>query len=106
MVAMTAQERRRNERLPFREDIVVDGAKLCTSSDISEGGLFISAIQIFEENDVIEITMPLENEKITVKAKVKYSQPGIGVGVMFVDLNEDQKARIRKFVANMSGRTA
>ncbi len=95
-------ERRRSDRLPFREDIVVDGAKLCTSSDISEGGMFLSAIQIFETNDVIQVTVPMGQEKINVKAKVRYSQPGIGVGVMFVDLSDGQKALLREFIANMS----
>ncbi len=103
---MGGNERRQNERLPFREDLIVDGAKLCTSSDISEGGLFISAIQIFEPEDVIEVTMPIGNDKITVKAKVRYSQPGIGVGVMFIELGPEQKARIKEFVANISQKAA
>ncbi|HWR58914.1 MAG TPA: PilZ domain-containing protein [Thermodesulfovibrionales bacterium] len=102
----SGQERRKSERLPFREDIVVDGAKLCTSSDISEGGLFVSSIQIFEPDDVIEVTIPLKGDKVTVKAQIKYSQPGIGVGVMFVELDDEQKARIREFVASISGKSA
>jgi Tfp pilus assembly protein PilZ len=95
-------ERRKSERLPFREDVVVDGAKLCTSNDISEGGLFVSAIQIFEVDDVIEVSIPLKEDKVTVKAKVKYCQPGIGMGIMFIDLNDEQKKRIRELVENVS----
>ena len=95
------KERRKSERLPFREDVVVDGAKLCTSNDISEGGLFVSAIQIFEVDDVIEVSIPLKDDKVTVKAKVKYCQPGIGMGIMFIDLNDEQKRRIRELVENI-----
>jgi len=95
-------ERRRNKRLPFREDILVDGSKLCTSTDISEGGLFVSAIQYFEEGSLVEVTIPLNEERITVKAQVKYSQPGIGIGLMFIELNDEQRARIRKLVASIA----
>lgn len=97
-------EKRKNPRQPFREDIVVDGAKLCTSNDISEGGLFVSAIQIFEVDDVIEVTIPLGQDKMIVKAKVKYCQPGIGMGIMFIDLNDEQKEKIRRLVSNASGK--
>ena len=39
------KERRKHKRVPFREDILLGGSKQCTTNDISEGGLFISAIQ-------------------------------------------------------------
>ena len=96
-------ERRKSQRFPFREDILIDGAKLCTSNEISEGGLFVSAIQIFEEGEVIDLTIPLGGEQITVKGQVKYCQPGIGMGVMFHDLNDEQKGKIRKLVDRVSG---
>jgi len=99
-------ERRKSERFPFREDILIDGAKLCTSNEISEGGLFISAIQIFEEGEVIDVTIPLGGEQITVRGQVKYCQPGIGMGVMFYDLNREQEIKIKKLVDRVSGRSA
>lgn len=100
------EERRRSQRFPFREDILIDGAKLCTSNEISEGGLFVSAIQIFEEGEVIEVTIPLGGEQLTVKGQVKYCQPGIGMGVMFYDLDEEQKIKIKKLVDRASGRSS
>jgi len=95
-------ERRKHKRLPFREDILVDGTKLCTSTDISEGGLFVSAIQYFEEGNVVEVTIPLGEEKITVKAQVKYCQPGIGVGIVFIELNDEQRTKIRELVESIA----
>lgn len=58
MDGQNTEEGRKCERFSFIEDIVVDGSKQCTSSDISEGGLYISAIQAFEENSVIDVTIP------------------------------------------------
>jgi hypothetical protein len=100
------EERRKSQRFPFREDILIDGAKLCTSNEISEGGLFVSAIQIFEEGEVIDVTIPLGGEQITVKGQVKYCQPGIGMGVMFYKLDDEQKNRIKKLVDRIGGRSS
>jgi len=100
------EERRKSQRFAFREDILIDGAKLCTSNEISEGGLFVSAIQIFEEGEVIDITIPFGSEQITVKGKVKYCQPGIGMGVMFHNLTDEQKMKIKKLVGHISGRSS
>jgi hypothetical protein len=95
-------ERRKRGRIPFREDILVDGTRLCTSTEISEGGLFVSALQYFEEGNVVEVSIPLREGKITVKAQVKYSQPGIGAGFIFIDLNDEQRAKIKELVESIA----
>ena len=92
---------RKHERFPFIEDILVDGTT-CTSTDISEGGLFISAIQCFEKDEVIEVAIPMKGEKITVKAEVKYCQPGIGMGIAFIDLNDELRAKIRELIESIA----
>ncbi len=92
------KERRRFKRFPFREDIIVDGTKMCSTMDISEGGLYISTIQAYEKNDVIEVTIPLKSEKITVQARVQHCQPGIGIGVRFIDFDDKQREKIREII--------
>jgi len=94
---------RKHKRVLFREHMLIDGTKSCTCTDISEGGLFVSAIQYFEKGDTIEVSFPFKGEKITVKAEVKYCQPGIGMGIMFIDLNDQQKAKIRALVEDIVG---
>ena len=49
------EERRKYERFLFREDILIDGTRMCTSMDISEIGLYVSAMQSYENNSVIDI---------------------------------------------------
>jgi hypothetical protein len=95
-------ERRKSRRFPFREDIFIDGAQLCTSMDISRGGLYVSAIQSFDKDTVINVTIPFGGEKITVKAQVQYCQPGIGMGIRFVELSDDQKAAIEQLIESLS----
>lgn len=100
------QERRKYTRYPFREDILIDGTRMCTCSDISEGGLYVSAIQHFEEKGVIEVSIPFRDDKITVKAQVQYCEPGIGMGIMFLELNDDQTALLKELIESISGHTA
>ena len=90
------KERRGFKRFPFRQDILVDGTKMCSTMDISEGGLYISTIQVYDKHGVIEVTIPFKNEKVTVKARVQHCQPGIGIGVRFIDQDDKQKEKIRE----------
>jgi two-component system, chemotaxis family, chemotaxis protein CheY len=104
MVYEGGKERRKYERFPFREDILIDGTRTCTSMDISEGGLYLSTIQSYEDNSTIEVTIPFKGEKLTVKAQVRYCQPGIGMGAMFVDLSSEQRGKIRQLIESISGK--
>ena len=81
---------------------MIDGAKLSSSMDISEGGLYISAMQYFEKNSIIDITIPLKEAELTVKVQVKYSHPGMGMGIMFIDLNDEQRAKIKKLIEGIT----
>jgi hypothetical protein len=96
------KEKRKSPRLPFREDILIDGAKRCTCNDISEGGIFVSAIQVFDEGEIIDVTIPLGEEQITVKGRITYCQQGIGMGIMFCDLDDEHKTKIKTLVGHLS----
>ena len=95
------EERRKYERVPFVEDILIDGSRMSTCMDISEGGLYTSTMQFYEHNSVIDVTIPFKAEKLTVKAQVRYCQPGIGMGMMFIDLNELQRAKITELIEDI-----
>jgi len=99
------KERRKHERFTFIEHILVDGTKSCRTTDISEGGLFISAIQSFENGDVMEVSIPTKNEKINAKAQVKYCQPGIGMGIAFVEADEDLRIKIKELIDSVANKS-
>lgn len=103
MSSQHREERRRSKRFPFIEDILIGGLRSCTSIEISESGLFVSAINFFEEGEVIDLTIPLEGGQMTVKGQVKFCYPGIGMGVMFHDLDNEQLIKIKELVDHVSG---
>jgi CheY-like chemotaxis protein len=100
------KENRKYERFLFREDLLIDGTRMCTSMDISEIGLYISAMQYYENNSVIDITIPFKGDKLTVKAQVRHCQPGIGMGVMFVDINAEQRGKIKELIESITKKPA
>ena len=95
------KDRRKYERVSFREDVLIDGTRTCSSMDISEGGLYISTIQPYEDNAVISITIPLKKGKLTVKAVVCHCQPGVGMGVRFIDLKVHQRDQIAELINSL-----
>lgn len=103
MSATAGEEKRKFDRFPFREDVLIDGL-LCSIMDISEGGLYLSAIQTLKEGSILEMTIPFKETSITVNARVCYSQSGIGMGVMFVDLSEKQREMIKDLVDSIASR--
>jgi len=100
------KERRKYERISFVEDILIDYSRTTTSLDLSEGGMYISTVQFYEKNSVIDVIIPFKGKKLTLKAQVQYSHPGIGMGVMFVALNDMQKAHIRELIESIKKKPA
>ena len=94
-------ERRKHKRVSFREDILIDGTKTCSTMDISEGGLYISTIQPYDVDSLIKVTLPVKKARLTVKAVVRHCQPGVGMGVKFIDLNAQQRAKIEELVNSL-----
>ena len=92
------REQRQYERYPFREDILIDGTRQAYSQNICEDGMFVSTLHPLREGSVIHVTIP---SNLTVKAEVSNSQPGIGMGIEFIDLNYDQKREIKQLIEDI-----
>ena len=100
------KERRKEKRVPFKEKILVNNSMLFNSIDISEGGLYVYTGRSFEKNSLISVTLPVKGEKITVKARVQHNQPGIGMGLKFIELKDEEKARIRDLIESTIRKSA
>lgn len=90
--------RRHYERYPFREDILIDGTRQAYSQNICEDGMFVSTLNPLKKGSVIYVTIP---SRVTVKAEVSNSQPGIGMGIAFIELDNDQQREIKRLIENI-----
>ena len=101
MDAEEKPEYRNYPRIPFREEFLVDIRKDFKCVDISEGGLYFSTGNIFEENSFFDVTIPYKNKKVKVKAQIRHFQPGIGVGIEFIGVSDSQRVIIKEIIASL-----
>ena len=99
---MNGKERRRHKRIPFREDIIVNNTINFKCIDISIGGLYVYTGRSYEENTIVDIAIPFKDKKINVRARIQHNQPGIGMGLEFIDLKDDQKAMIKVLIESLT----
>jgi len=92
------EERRQYKRYHFRKDILIDGTKQAYSQNICETGMFVCTLHPLEEGKRINVTIA---SHLTVQAEVKYFQPGIGMGIEFIDLNYDQQKEIAQLIEDI-----
>ena len=98
------EELRKYERFHFREDISIDDTK-CTCMDISESGIYVAA-QYLASGDFVDVTFPFKGRKITIKGQVQHCEYGIGAGITFIDLNDDDRAIIKQLIHGISETSA
>ena len=92
------KEQRKYARYPVREDILIDDITKAYSQNICEDGMFLCTLHPLEKGSIINVTIP---SKFTVKAEVINNQPGIGTGIEFIDLNYDQKIKIKQLIEDI-----
>jgi hypothetical protein len=95
------KRRRKQDRLPCNLDIIINDLFFCKAFDISEGGMYVLTNQVFSPGSIVKISFIVRNEKIEVHTKVNYCHEGIGIGIIFKDLDDDLKDIINDLVNNM-----
>jgi hypothetical protein len=69
--------------------------------DISESGIY-GAAQYFAMGDIVDVTLPFKDRNITIKGQVQNCENGVGVGIKFIDLNDDGRAIIKQLIHSFS----
>lgn len=85
---------RRYERIPFNKEILINNSITANAIDISPGGLYVHTSETFKRSTVVDLSIPFKDETLNLKAIVKHEHPGVGMGLMFVDLDNIKKDRI------------
>lgn len=76
------------------------------SENISEGGLFVATEMQYRNGDILEVSLGLMGKAPRpFRGVVRWSRPGVargglpaGVGLQFVDLNEEDRQYLQDFV--------
>jgi|WetSurMetagenome_2_1015567.scaffolds.fasta_scaffold108957_2 hypothetical protein len=69
--------------------------------DISQSGMFLNTEYLFPEGTILEIsfTLPITKHAINVRAEVRYSLPGTGVGVKFIQISAEDRQAIEREIS-------
>jgi hypothetical protein len=87
------EDRRQHKRHPFSATAeVVDmasGARLSTrAADLNRGGCYLDMLNPLPIGSNVRISIQSHGAEVTCTAVVRDSQPGMGMGVAFTDLND------------------
>lgn len=76
-----------------REDLML-------TRDVSIGGMFVRAKNPYPADSEVAVSFLLRagDPPISSRGKVVYSIQGMGMGIMFVDLSQDVREALQKFV--------
>lgn len=105
-------EHRRTPRVSLLHEVVCQGAGVGARSeaaDISLGGMFIDVARPpFAQGDLVTVFFVLSpsEPRLSASAEVHYVQPGIGMGIRFLELGETERACIQAFIAEVTARKA
>ena len=74
--------------------------------DLSPKGMFIHIPRAFPEGAVIKVEFWLSRSghHVNARAEVRYCLPGVGIGIEFVDIKEEDKAIIESEINDLMGR--
>jgi PilZ domain-containing protein len=98
------EERRQNDRSRLIVDVFFDGKDatgIASTKDISLGGLYMNTQTAIPEGSLLLIRITFgPGEEVVSNARVIYSNPGLGVGVMFDQLSDAARSLLERELTN------
>lgn len=88
----------RKKRLHMSADVFINRTVKAEGLDLSEDGMYLYTTKQFVAGSTIEASFMLDGNEINVRAKVVHSQPGIGLGVHFVEVKEETLQTIKNYL--------
>lgn len=105
--AVTSREERRRytrHKCEGRAGLVVAGTDVETAgmlSDVSQGGCYVETMSPLSVGTSVRATLEVREIRIEAEAVVCASHPVIGMGLRFVQLDEENEARLQRLLAEL-----
>lgn len=97
-------EKRATERARLILDVHFDGADstgVANTRDMSLGGVYMNTRAILPQGAILQLRIPFGGAvEAMVSAEVMYSNPGVGVGLRFLALDEHARQVLESELAN------
>lgn len=95
------EDRRKHERKDFRKQILlefVSGKRQVSISDIGMEGCYVDSIVEVREGEIVSFELTTDLAAKRFVGEVAYVLPGMGFGVRFRDLTEEQQMFLAVFM--------
>ncbi|MGD2080269.1 MAG: PilZ domain-containing protein [Nitrospirota bacterium] len=99
-------EDQRKKRLHINTDVFINRVYHAEGLDLSSDGMYLYTRHPYVEGSIIDLSFKLGDIEIHGPAKVIHTQPGIGFGVHFTDLKEEDAEKIRDYVERLGSEQA
>jgi len=70
-------------------------------ADISAGGCFVEMPSPFKEGTQVRLALWIQDKKVWALGKVAVSRPGSGIGIQFLEMKEEDRAELKRFVDSL-----
>jgi len=98
---------RKQERTPVSLDIILEGSsgrREARISDLSLGGCFIDCLTFIRQGEIVSFKIKIsEGEWMEMKGEVAYVFEGLGFGVRFTEMSENNKSLIEHLILMNNG---
>lgn len=93
---------RRKSRITIVGDVVINGSLKTKGLDISEGGMYVFTPEAFANDENVVVSIPFKSSHFQVSAIVQHVEEGMGMGLRFINMNEQEHATIREYIDSFS----
>src|SRR5208282_3082390 len=100
------KDRRKAPRYPIIADARVTDVKTETEfktrvSELSVCGCYLDFLNPLPEGTELHLQITKDTGKFETDAKVVYSHPGMGLGILFVDTPDEQRKTLERWIADL-----
>lgn len=93
----------RKKRVGVKSQVFLTRSAKAEGLDLSEDGLYVYCRHPFVVESIIDISFTLDQSVIPVTARVVHSEPGVGMGVKFLEVAASDVEKIKSHVEHESG---
>ncbi|MBP7571676.1 MAG: PilZ domain-containing protein [Acidobacteria bacterium] len=91
-----ADERRQSRRTRYLAEVELDGLLKARISNLSADGAFIDCRTTLPPGAVVHLRFTADGHLVETAAEVRYSCPGIGMGVRFTSLSAAARTELAR----------
>jgi len=101
--SVKSSSKRKFKRVKFNKKVLIDNKIMAKSLDLSENGIYVHTGRSFKKGSIVEVAIPTAygNFDLKIQAKVIHNHRAIGMGLMFVNVDDIQRAKLQKLLNSL-----